>query len=172
MATPNFQALKPAPQPTDRPLVMRRSYEGFLRWVSVEALAELCEEAAQAKGFTEPYSRAEIKAIMFHAYEIHLDRSYRKRRDHSNDVSARRRARKLNTTVEHFTRAEIIARDDSTCYLCGKRCAPDEIHLDHVIPLSKGGPHTRDNLRVACAPCNIRKADTLPSDALVYPQPT
>lgn len=59
--------------------------------------------------------------------------------------------------VKHISRAYIIERDNSRCHMCRKKCKPSEIHLDHVIPLSKGGPHTPENLRVACAKCNIAK---------------
>lgn len=63
--------------------------------------------------------------------------------------------------VQLVSRQFIIDRDDSTCYLCGKICEPGEIHLDHVVPLARGGDHTADNLRVACAPCNLSKGARL-----------
>lgn len=57
-----------------------------------------------------------------------------------------------------FTRAQIIHRDQRTCHLCGKRGLTNrEIHLDHVHPISKGGTHTYDNVKVSCAPCNLSK---------------
>lgn len=61
--------------------------------------------------------------------------------------------------VTHIPRAYIIERDNSRCHMCRKKCKREEIHLDHVIPLSKGGTHTLENLRVACAPCNLSKGD-------------
>ena len=63
--------------------------------------------------------------------------------------------------AEPVVRSEIIRRDDSTCYLCGKHCKPGDIHLDHVIPLSKGGRHHPGNIRVACAYCNLSKGAKL-----------
>ena len=59
--------------------------------------------------------------------------------------------------VKRIPRAYIIERDSGRCHLCRKKCRPSEIHLDHVIPLSKGGTHTLENLRVACAKCNMAK---------------
>lgn len=71
---------------------------------------------------------------------------------------ARRRARMHNTPkLERISRKAIIERDHSTCYLCDRVLSAKEITLDHVIPLTKGGPHTFDNLKVACRPCNSRK---------------
>lgn len=63
----------------------------------------------------------------------------------------------VDGVVERIPRAYIIERDNSRCHLCRKKCKPSEIHLDHVIPLSKGGTHTLENLRVAHAKCNIAK---------------
>mgnify|MGYP000644986806 FL=1 len=73
------------------------------------------------------------------------------------DNQRRLRAKHRCVPTEHVTRDEIIERDDSTCYLCGKRCKDNEIHLDHITPIALGGPHTKDNLAVACAPCNHAK---------------
>jgi 5-methylcytosine-specific restriction endonuclease McrA len=72
---------------------------------------------------------------------------------------ARRRAKLAGATVEVFTREEIIARDKATCYLCDSVTRLEMIHLDHVIPLSRGGDHSRANVRVACATCNLAKGD-------------
>lgn len=60
----------------------------------------------------------------------------------------RRRALKRATTVEKFDEPE-----KAPCYLCG---GPPE-HLDHIVPLSRGGTHTPDNVAWACAPCNLSK---------------
>lgn len=173
MATSNYTSLGKAKRSTDPQQVTSRSYEGFLQWVSEEALAELCEAAAQEMGSTEPPTTHEQRrAIMRKAHNIYLERQWKKSAAAQRDRGARHRARKLNATIEHFTRHEIIDRDHSTCHICGKQCQPENIHLDHVIPLSKGGEHSRANVKVACAPCNIRKSDTMPSDVLVYDSPT
>lgn len=76
---------------------------------------------------------------------------------------ARRRALKKNAPiVEHVDRAAIIARDESTCYICGQKLEGRQVTLDHVIPLAKGGSHKADNLKVACRSCNSRKRDRMP----------
>lgn len=64
------------------------------------------------------------------------------------------------STAELVDRQTIMGRDEATCYICGKGPLDNsEIHLDHVIPVSKGGSHTPDNLKVACASCNHKKHD-------------
>lgn len=54
-----------------------------------------------------------------------------------------------------LTRREIFIRDDYTCQYCGLRS--NDLTLDHIIPRSRGGPHTWDNLVSACRTCNHRK---------------
>ncbi len=46
---------------------------------------------------------------------------------------------------------------DGKCALTGVSISPDEAHLDHRIPRSKGGPHTVDNLRWVHAAANLAK---------------
>jgi 5-methylcytosine-specific restriction endonuclease McrA len=54
-----------------------------------------------------------------------------------------------------LSRKEVFIRDNYTCQYCGTRTR--DLTLDHVIPRSKGGPHTWDNLVSACRTCNHRK---------------
>jgi 5-methylcytosine-specific restriction endonuclease McrA len=54
-----------------------------------------------------------------------------------------------------LNRRAVFARDGGRCQYCG---APAE-NIDHVIPRSKGGPHTWENVVAACRPCNAKKQD-------------
>lgn len=47
------------------------------------------------------------------------------------------------------------------CFYCGAECATN-FHVDHFMPLSKGGQHVLTNLRIACPGCNLRKNAKLP----------
>jgi 5-methylcytosine-specific restriction endonuclease McrA len=53
-----------------------------------------------------------------------------------------------------FTRFNLFLRDEFTCQYCG---AKDHMTFDHVLPRSKGGRTTWDNVVAACGPCNLRK---------------
>jgi len=77
--------------------------------------------------------------------------------DVCRDMNARRRARLRGVMVEKFTRRQIYERDAGRCHLCGRRVKPNRWHLDHIIPLSKGGVHARWNVAVSCPTCNERK---------------
>jgi 5-methylcytosine-specific restriction endonuclease McrA len=65
-----------------------------------------------------------------------------------------------------ITRRAVFARDDWTCQYCGARTT---LTVDHVIPRSKGGPSTWENIVTCCAPCNRRKGDRLPKQANMVP---
>ena len=56
-----------------------------------------------------------------------------------------------------LNRRGVFARDGHRCQYCG---APAE-SIDHVVPRSRGGRHTWDNVVAACRPCNVRKRDRL-----------
>jgi 5-methylcytosine-specific restriction endonuclease McrA len=56
-----------------------------------------------------------------------------------------------------LNRRAVFARDGHRCQYCGAAAE----NLDHVVPRSKGGPHTWENVVAACRPCNTRKEDRL-----------
>lgn len=59
---------------------------------------------------------------------------------------------------------ELLRKHGPYCAICGKRLKKNEITIDHIIPLSKGGADIIQNMQLACLPCNSRKSDNLPSD--------
>lgn len=82
---------------------------------------------------------------------------------HRRAQDQRRRARKRAATVEHFTEYDSYAYWAETadlygCYVCG---APIE-HLEHFVPLSKGGAHSIGNTMGACTEHNLEKGARMP----------
>lgn len=61
-------------------------------------------------------------------------------------------------------RSTVFERDGYTCVYCGARDV--ELHCDHVMPASRGGEHSLDNLVTACAKCNRSKHDRTPEEWL------
>lgn len=55
---------------------------------------------------------------------------------------------------------------DLPCHWCHKPTTPARRHIDHIVPLRRGGAHAIANLCVACPPCNQQKADKLPEEFL------
>ena len=56
-------------------------------------------------------------------------------------------------------RLQVIERDGLVCGLCGGGVEEDDIHIDHIIPVSKGGKDMLDNLQVSHSTCNLRKGN-------------
>jgi 5-methylcytosine-specific restriction endonuclease McrA len=66
-----------------------------------------------------------------------------------------------------ITRRAVFARDRWTCQYCGHERA--NLTVDHVIPRSRGGSSSWENIVTCCAPCNRRKGDRLPRQANMLP---
>lgn len=64
-----------------------------------------------------------------------------------------------------FSRVNIYARDGHRCQYCGAKCSIAELTYDHVVPRSRGGKTTWDNIVSCCYACNARKANRTPAEA-------
>lgn len=62
-------------------------------------------------------------------------------------------------------RSKIYIRDNHRCSYCNKKCRYEELTLDHVIPKSRGGWDTHENLVTACLTCNQKKGNRTPYEA-------
>jgi hypothetical protein len=86
------------------------------------------------------------------------------------EILKRRRAKKLGAAICNLTNKqwdEIKSAYEMRCAYCGHRF--ERLTQDHVIPLSKGGNHTKDNVVPACRPCNSKKRDRPHPPFVVYP---
>jgi 5-methylcytosine-specific restriction endonuclease McrA len=61
-----------------------------------------------------------------------------------------------------MSRKNVLRRDRFRCQYCGSR---DSLTIDHVLPKSRGGKDTWENLVAACTPCNNRKGNRTPEEA-------
>lgn len=53
-------------------------------------------------------------------------------------------------------------RSEGICYFCRKGFPPQELTMDHIVPLIRGGKSTKGNIVVACKECNNKKKHMLP----------
>ncbi len=63
-----------------------------------------------------------------------------------------------------FSRLNIYLRDKNTCQYCGRFYPKYELNLDHVVPRSRGGTSSWDNIVCSCIDCNRRKGGSLPNE--------
>jgi 5-methylcytosine-specific restriction endonuclease McrA len=62
-------------------------------------------------------------------------------------------------------RNRILARDHFKCQYCGIKGGPFDLTIDHLLPRSRGGATSPENLVACCFPCNQRKGDRTPDQA-------
>ena len=97
------------------------------------------------------------------------EKEWKKLNPHKRPHNGRDRAKKRGIEYKYYTRQQIFDRDGYDCYLCGD---PTDLtaphvqgqpgwetypHIEHVIPLAKGGIDTLDNVKIAHAKCNMDK---------------
>lgn len=63
-----------------------------------------------------------------------------------------------------FTRKNIFARDGNRCQYCGRKARLSDLNLDHVIPVSRGGRTSWENVVCCCIQCNSHKGNRLPHE--------
>jgi 5-methylcytosine-specific restriction endonuclease McrA len=114
--------------------------------------AEKREEilAGQRQRYAED---AEYRAKFRERYEV----AYAKNRESYFERARRRRVQKHeNGPVEKFTADDVFARSLGLCGICGAAVTSD-FHIDHIIPISRGGTHTLGNVQLAHPKCNLSK---------------
>ena len=86
-----------------------------------------------------------------------------KRSEQGRIANRAQKAKRRSKDRGYYKVADVLslfAEQSSLCFYCPKILdrEVDDWHVDHYMPLSRGGANTRENLRLACAPCNLRKA--------------
>lgn len=64
-----------------------------------------------------------------------------------------------------LSRKNILLRDRNTCQFCSRTFSSSDLTLDHVLPRSRGGRSSWENLVACCYDCNNRKGDRTPEEA-------
>lgn len=88
---------------------------------------------------------------------------------HKRVAKAKRRARKRGANCEMVDPFKVFERDGWLCHICGRKTDrskrgtwhPKAPELDHIVPLSRGGPHNYANTACACRKCNHTKGDRI-----------
>ncbi|HND54189.1 MAG TPA: HNH endonuclease [Pirellulaceae bacterium] len=64
-----------------------------------------------------------------------------------------------------FNRRNLFARDNNSCQYCGETFPTSQLSIDHVVPRSRGGPTTWENVVCSCLDCNTKKGGRTPQEA-------
>jgi 5-methylcytosine-specific restriction endonuclease McrA len=80
-----------------------------------------------------------------------------RRRMQERTYAHRRRAHKRSAPSDRSTALDVLAVYGNVCYLCCRRINMNDLHIDHVIPLARGGHDTLANKRPTHAFCNMSK---------------
>jgi len=67
----------------------------------------------------------------------------------------------MRKAISTSLRFEVFQRCGFKCVYCGKTPPQAELHIDHIIPVSRGGTNAAENLVAACPECNYGKRDRL-----------
>jgi 5-methylcytosine-specific restriction endonuclease McrA len=65
----------------------------------------------------------------------------------------------------HLNRRNVLARDGHVCQYCGRHFPTHLLSIDHVVPRSRGGETTWENVVCACLTCNVKKGGRTPREA-------
>ena len=74
-----------------------------------------------------------------------------------------KQTKRSTQVISDKLRYQVLKRDNFKCCACGASPAKDsavELHIDHIIPWSRGGETTLGNLQSLCSKCNIGKSDS------------
>lgn len=65
----------------------------------------------------------------------------------------------------HLNRRNVLARDEHICQYCGRHFPNHQLSIDHVVPRSRGGGTSWENVVCACLECNVKKGGRTPKEA-------
>lgn len=81
---------------------------------------------------------------------------------HDTPPKTRKPKKRMNRTANLRLRFRIMKRDSFRCVLCGSSPANQpgcELHIDHIVPWSRGGDTVEENLRTLCSDCNLGRSN-------------
>jgi hypothetical protein len=136
--------------------------------LAIDGLRSKCKECHNGQTLESYYKNPELYKTRKKAWRSNnKDASRKINRKHSN----KRRALKLDNGYEEYTEEQVLELYGINCNICslpidlnaqrqvGKPGWENGLHIDHVVPISKGGPDMLSNVRPTHGLCNIIKND-------------
>lgn len=136
----------------------RREYDRN-RWKNDVEFRERKRDEDRERYQSNPETQARKQAASrnFHHKRYRLDEAYRKDKLLRGKVHVRRRRMRVKEAGGKYTVAqwrELCAKYNHCCLCCGEK---KDLSPDHIVPLSRGGTNSIDNIQPLCSICNIRK---------------
>lgn len=104
--------------------------------------------------YRKPLEYAKNKLKKMQQYEASLQKNA--------PSSSKRKKQSSRKPIPTSMRYDVLQRDNFRCCICGRSAADGmTLHVDHIIPVSKGGATSMDNLRTLCSECNLGKSDKI-----------
>jgi len=132
------------------------------------------EQARFHKIYTERYKNPKFKEKLLSASNKWSKENRTRRRALNRKHSRIRRSKALGNGVSSYTEADVLDRYGADCHVCqtpidlkanrqvGKPGWKNGLHIDHLVPILRGGPDTLENVRPAHGLCNISKGAKVP----------
>ena len=143
-----------------------------------KGLGYQCKEDTRARG-KEHYAKPEIRKARLD-YALRRRKEEKKRQVHrryyakhkaqwqgENGYVKQRTTRQGGVTPGSawpIPREELVVKYKGVCQLCGKKVRKGQESPDHIVPVSRGGSHTADNIQLAHVKCNRRRGSKLLSE--------
>lgn len=105
---------------------------------------------------SHPQERAEHNKNYRESHREYFHNKVRERRALKNSTS--------DGTITVEFESKLLLEQKGTCAYCGCDLSETGMHLDHIIPLSRGGTHTASNVHWVCPRCNLSKGNKLESE--------
>ena len=126
-------------------------FENNKRYKIIKSLKNIGDLRIHVLGLKHPNEVCELKEIKDIIFKINQKRG----NYYSDSQTWESICRVERGKVTNRMRFSIYQRDHYRCQKCGRRT--NDLEVDHIIPISKGGKSTYDNLQTLCHRCNVRK---------------
>ena len=117
--------------------------------------------------------REDKRKIVLKSYNKNKEKHKTKRKEYlltENGKSKQKKhwqdryAKMKNAFVESVNVKDLFNKYDGKCFYCGINLSFDNFHIDHYMPIAKGGMHEESNLRISCPHCNLSKGSKIPKE--------
>lgn len=114
---------------------------------------EASYSSPQGRNFYHNDKAYSVNDILLHEQSIAKRQAWQSTREYQMNEERRR----MTPTLRY----KILSRDHYRCVICGRSAKEDgvKLHVDHIIPVSKGGKTVPENLQTLCEDCNFGKSD-------------